>query len=107
MARHPEDRYQTAAALADDLARWRAGEAVGASRGSALFTFGRRLRRRDRRAVIPAIALAGALLVVLVSGGVYALWVLPGQRARAGLDAFRGFDAQVLAPWALGLGEGG
>lgn len=60
----PTDRYQTAAALADDLDRWLAGEAV-AARHSAWHERGRRWLRRHRRAT--AIGLASASLVVLAA----------------------------------------
>jgi predicted Ser/Thr protein kinase len=114
MARYAEDRYQTAAELADDLARWRSGESVMASRASALFMFGRRLRRRERKAMLLVSSLGGVAVVALVSALVFALWVRPQQVARETVAAYREFDGQGCAcpnehrleAYALGLGGG-
>jgi eukaryotic-like serine/threonine-protein kinase len=60
MAKHPDLRYQTVAALADDVRRWRAGEPVAAGPS----TLGYRLRcvwRRHRAAACAAIVLVGGL----------------------------------------------
>ena len=63
MARDPDDRYVTAAALAKDLERFQTGQLVGAHR----YTAGqlvRRWLRRHRIAVGVALAAAAALAVV-------------------------------------------
>jgi serine/threonine-protein kinase len=65
LAKAPEQRYQTAAALADDLARWLAGEAPYAE------SWPHRLKRWCRRHPVTAaacvlVALAGAAWPVIV-----------------------------------------
>jgi len=62
MARAPAARYPTAAELADDLARWRAGEAVSAAAGD---------RPGGRRRVFGAIGV-GAVVLAVGGGLVFA-----------------------------------
>ncbi len=62
LRKRPADRYASAAALADDLDRWLAGEPILATVSSPLGRFVRRLRRRR---VIPFVAI-GALGLALL-----------------------------------------
>jgi len=58
----PGRRYQSVAALADDLKRWQAGRAVGAHRETVFEAFGRWYRRNQRVfwiAVVSVLALSG------------------------------------------------
>ncbi len=66
----PERRYQSAAAFAEDLERWVAGETPIASRAGGLGRAGRSVRRFVRRHRGP-VALASALVVGMVAGGVW------------------------------------
>ena len=63
LAKEPEDRYPSAAALAADLSRWLAGEPVSVGEPGALYR-ARKFVARHRRAV----ALAAGALIVLVAG---------------------------------------
>lgn len=70
MARRPEDRYQTAAELADDLGRFLDGRPVAARRASALENLARWARREPQMAGLSAAVLL--LLVLLAAGGWWA-----------------------------------
>lgn len=66
MAVEPDRRYETASALASDLARWRRGEPIAARRDSMTYVLGRRLAR-SRNVVIAAsigLVLTSALAAV-------------------------------------------
>jgi tetratricopeptide (TPR) repeat protein len=88
LAKEPERRYPSAAALADDLARWQRGEAVQARRIGVLGRSWRWCRRRPAVASLVA-ALAAALVTVVVSTTL--LW-LKAEAARHETEAS---DAQV------------
>ena len=103
LAAEPEHRYPTAAALADDLRRYLAGEPVTAREP----TLGYRLRRfigRHRAAVVVSLAAFGALSV--------ALWMALSQAQRAREEAERSRRVASLMsglfvdadPWAEGSG---
>jgi len=87
LAKHPLDRYATAAALADDLERFAAGEAIAARPESRASRFVRRLRRHP-------IKLAAAIVTggLLVGGGLYS-WHVRAE-TRRGLDEGRAFLAK-------------
>jgi tetratricopeptide (TPR) repeat protein len=80
LAREPRDRYASAAALADDLARWLDGREVAARRPGRLERLAR-LARRHRLVT----ALAASLLVALVAGSVATAW--QAHRAAQARDA--------------------
>jgi serine/threonine-protein kinase len=63
LAMRPADRYPTARALADDLARWMAGEPVTARRDPMLTRLGRWARKHR----VAAAALAASLVVGLAA----------------------------------------
>lgn len=63
MARSPDERYATAAALADDLRRFRSGEPIAARRPAVVTRLARWAQRR--RGLVAAIALS---LVVVMAG---------------------------------------
>jgi eukaryotic-like serine/threonine-protein kinase len=77
MAFAPDDRYATSRALADDIERWTAGQAVSAWQEP----LSRRVRRWARRSQTAVAALVGALLVAL-AGSVY----VRNVQARADAD---------------------
>jgi formylglycine-generating enzyme required for sulfatase activity len=80
LAKRPSDRYDSAAALAEDLGRYLAGDRVRAER----VTFGKQLRKWAHRNPLPAIGLA--LLLALSAGAVLSLGVRAvaarGEKAR-------------------------
>ena len=80
LSKQPEQRYETAAAFADDLERWLAQRPVRAQRSSGWYRV-RRFLVRHRFRVIAATAAISALLV----GGGAVLW----QRHIAGEEAAR------------------
>jgi len=86
LARRPEDRYEHASALADDIERYLAGEPVTARR----YTRVERLRRVVRRNRLPVAA--GAVLVLALAGGTVATsWqaaVARRERQAAQQEAF-------------------
>lgn len=86
LAKHPFDRYATAAAFADDLERFAAGEAIAARPESRLSKLGRKLRRHPIRLAV-LVLLAGALS----AAGLYSLHVR--VEARRGLGQARQFAA--------------
>ena len=67
MALRPEDRYESARALADDIERWLADEPVSAHREGAAARLAR-WARRHRSVVVGAAALAATALVALAIG---------------------------------------
>ena len=87
MRRNPEERYQTAAALADDVDRYLAGEPVEARPNSAAYRIRKYIWRHKAAAL--AAAVAGASLL---GGAALALWqanVAQEQAAEAAsLNAF-------------------
>jgi serine/threonine-protein kinase len=78
LKRAPEQRYESAAALADDLERYLAGEPVRARPDSR----GYRLRKFVRRNWVPVTAAATAAAAVIVGAGV-ALWQASVAREQA------------------------
>jgi WD40 repeat protein len=83
MAKRPEDRYQTAAELGDDLRRFQRGEPVKARRIGPL----RRLVRWGRRNPVVA-SLTGAVIAVLVVGTAVSTWFAldAAEQARLATD---------------------
>ncbi len=65
LARLPESRYQSAQALAEDLARFRAGEAILARRESVLARLWRKTKRRAAVVTVVGSVVAVASAVVL------------------------------------------
>jgi serine/threonine-protein kinase len=79
----PRQRYATAAALADDLRRFRAGEPIAARPAGAARRLGKWVRRRPTAAALLA---AGALLAAALLGG--SLWLVAERaRQRAAVEA--------------------
>ena len=81
----PEDRYQSVAEFAGDLARYRAGEAVSVRRGLAY-----RLRRLLTRYPLASLAAAAALLALV--GGLTATSLALAEARRAEAEATARFD---------------
>jgi predicted Ser/Thr protein kinase len=87
MAKEPERRYDSAAALADDIDRYLKGEAIQAKPVTALERIGRAILRHKA-----ASAAAAVLMVGIVAASIYA-WTRPGyvvltgvpEGARAGI----------------------
>lgn len=68
LAAHPDDRYATAAALAEDVARYRAGRAVGAYRESVIERL-IRFERTYRTAILLVLGyIVMRALVALLAG---------------------------------------
>jgi tetratricopeptide (TPR) repeat protein len=82
LEKRPDQRYESASALADDLARFLEGQPIQARRAS----FWERLRRSARGR--PALLAKGALALALLCLGVSLLWDfwLAGRLARHGAD---------------------
>ena len=84
-AEAPDDRYQSVAEFAGDLARYRAGEAVSVRGGIAY-----RLRRLVTRYPLASLAAAAALLALV--GGLTATSLALAQARRAEAEATARFD---------------
>lgn len=97
MSADRETRYESAAAMADDLARWLARRPVLAMGGGRLYAF-RCLVRRNRIA-----SLAATLVLAAILGGSVLAWtgMREAQRARALAEQRRG-DAEQLIQFMLG-----
>jgi tetratricopeptide (TPR) repeat protein/predicted Ser/Thr protein kinase len=87
LEKRPGQRYESALALADDLARFLAGQPVQARRGS----LGERLWRSVRRR--PALLAKGALALSVLCLGASLVWDLrlAGRLARRGGEKYRAF----------------
>jgi hypothetical protein len=104
LSKDKNDRYATAAELADDLERWRRDEPVTASR-SGMATRARHWLRRGRRspaAWLTGLVLGVAAVVVVVQQAVLA----PREHARAALHAELSWQSEHLAPALFGLAPG-
>jgi tetratricopeptide (TPR) repeat protein/predicted Ser/Thr protein kinase len=107
LAKEPEQRYPSAAELADDLDRWLADEPVRARAPSLRYRLQKRLRRHRtllRAATLTALAAAGATALVLVPA-----WLRASAARTAAAEAVALADhgAAVLAEATLltALGE--
>ncbi len=101
LEKRPELRYPTAEALADDLARFRRGEAIGARRAGLLSRASRRVGRNPA----PYAAAAVVLLALAAAGGVLAARAARDEAAlAASFDAARGL-IPAAPEQALGLLE--
>jgi WD40 repeat protein/tetratricopeptide (TPR) repeat protein len=80
LEKDPARRYESAAALADDLDRWRAGEPIQARRSTAWERGWKWARRRPAVAALLAVSLAAA--VALLAGGVVFNARLQDERRR-------------------------
>jgi tetratricopeptide (TPR) repeat protein/tRNA A-37 threonylcarbamoyl transferase component Bud32 len=85
LAVRPEDRFQAAAELAEEVKRWLAGEPVRAWPEPATVKAGRWLRRHR----VLASATGAALVVVLVLGSAGAVWWQQRQAREALLESAR------------------
>lgn len=97
LSKEPEDRYQSAAALADDLVRYLAGDAIEARRNHTWYVLSRLVRRHRWQ----VLGLAGALLLLI--GFTITLFVLYTQArvARATSDV-RMDIVRESQRWTLG-----
>lgn len=89
MAREPDSRYQTAAALADDVERYLAGEPVQARPGSTAYRIRKYVWRH--RAAVAATSVAA---ISLLGGAGLALW-------QAGVARQQAAEAQSLNEFLL------
>jgi hypothetical protein len=78
LEKRPEDRYASAAALADDLARWQAGEPIQAVPPRWRTRLWRFVRRHPTAVTAAALVAAALLAVPLLS----AAWTRAAERAR-------------------------
>jgi WD40 repeat protein len=92
LAKAPEQRYGSALALAEDLERWRAGEATSLCRPTAAER-ARRWARRNRLAAA-LLAAVGLLMAVATAGSLLAAWHVAAARDQAAENARR---AEFLA----------
>jgi WD40 repeat protein/tRNA A-37 threonylcarbamoyl transferase component Bud32 len=67
LEKEPARRYESAAALADDLGRWQRGEAVRAQPPSLAYLLGKQLRRHRVPVTAAAIVLLAAVIGVVTS----------------------------------------
>jgi tetratricopeptide (TPR) repeat protein len=95
LTKDPRGRYPSALALAEDLARFNAGEAILARREGVA----RRLWRKVRRSPVTAASLLVVVLVLLVAGGTVS-WLRQAGRVS---DVSRAFEAGLSADdWSPG-----
>lgn len=96
------ERYASAQALADDLARFRAGDAIMARREG----WQRRLWRKTRRNLVPLTAVTGIMLAFLI--GAVLLWLgreaqQTGRTAQHVADLQSRFEAELeTKTWSSG-----
>jgi serine/threonine-protein kinase len=95
-ATRPEDRYATAAALGDDVARWARGDAVEAAGGGA----GYRLRKFVARHRLLVAATALGLMLLVAALGV-TLWAYTRADAARAAEAARFGQLRSLATYML------
>lgn len=100
LARNPEDRYESAGAMRDDIQRHLTGNPVAARRATAFYELSRFVRRR--RAL--AMALGTALVVIMIAS----IWVSIAQvhAVRANHLARAQLDRATMA-WAASSLAGG
>ena len=67
MAKDPDNRYQSAAAMADDLRRWSAGESISARRASPIERLGRWAKRNPAWAALWACAILTVVSTIVFS----------------------------------------
>jgi serine/threonine-protein kinase len=78
LEKRPEDRYASAAELADDLARWQAGEPIRAEPPPLRTRLARWVRRHATAVTAAALVAVALLAVPLLS----AAWIRAAERAR-------------------------
>jgi WD40 repeat protein/serine/threonine protein kinase len=83
LEKEPARRYGSAAALAEDLERWLAGEPIQARRSSAWERVAKWARRRPAIAALAAVSSVSALALLILAGF---LWLKAEQQARAVRD---------------------
>ena len=88
LVKEPERRYQSAAGLADDLRRYRAGDAIDARRDSGLYVAGKWIARHRWIAGLAAALLLTVLVGLAVVGTLY---------RRAASDRDRAMSASAAA----------
>jgi serine/threonine protein kinase/Flp pilus assembly protein TadD len=98
MEKQPERRYQSAAALADDISRYLAGEPIAVRRDSVLYVMRKRLRRYRW-----AAAVALLFVTALTAFAVYATALATEQRALAEseLEARKAADHEARVAQAI------
>jgi serine/threonine-protein kinase len=101
----PESRYRSAAALADDLRHWLAGEPVEARRGGRRYRLGKFVRRHR----VPVASATLAVLALIAGATIAVVQARASARERDPRDrgpaARRDHQRSVLIP-ALGGGAG-
>jgi tetratricopeptide (TPR) repeat protein/tRNA A-37 threonylcarbamoyl transferase component Bud32 len=98
LSKEPEKRYTSAAALADDLKRWLAGEPISARPVGQTERVWRWCRRNPALAVATGLAAAALVAVAVVSTWMAVrLDVARNQAEQARQDAVTSFEAKALA----------
>lgn len=98
MAKEPERRYLSAGDMADDIARFLAGEPIAARRDSAAYMLRKQLRRYRTAAVAGLVAILGLLIFAsyaVVAGNKQRELALAAQAASE--EAVRARDAALAA----------
>ncbi len=94
LEKNPQRRYSSAAAVADDLARFLDGQPVEARPVRAVSRIARRWRRRP---LVPSLVLAMALMVMALLGALLP-WPSPESNTiRVGIKPWIGFSPLVVA----------
>jgi WD40 repeat protein len=103
LAKEPGRRYGSALELAEDLERWRAGEAVSVRRPTAAERVARWARRNRLAAAL--LSAVGALLAAGTAGSLLAAWHIAAARDRADLLAGQERAARAEAEAALAAAD--
>ncbi|MCA9222810.1 MAG: protein kinase [Planctomycetales bacterium] len=98
IAKQPGDRYESAAALADDLERFVAGEAILARPQSAVAKVARRIKRNPAISVVVTLCCVAVVIVL-------SMLIVSGQRQREATNLRQLFEQSLAATSSLSATE--